>query len=614
MRGITPARSWLANWDAHASALALALMMTIPLVEILMRPMLGSGIENAPVLVQHLGLVLAMFGALAAERHGHLTSFGAGGTGGADGTHTQKTMTWQAAQWLAAAVCGLLAYASWRFVQSERDAAHTLAYALPVWCLQAAMPLGFALLGYKLGLRCAGATFARGAIAVGAPLIGFLLAWQFDGTSVPVWPALALVVAALVAGAPIFAVLGGLALALFWSEGMPLASVALSHYQITVNPSLPALPLFTLAGLVFARTGAAQRLGDLFVVLLGGGVRGTVVAVAVLCSFFTAFTGGSGVTILALGGLMLPLLRNTGYPENKGIGLVTSASALGVLLAPSVPLIMYAIIARVPIATMFLAGVVPALVMVACLLFFGGFLRSRTPPAQAPTRALTASLATVAWRAKWEILAPLVAIGSLVSGLATPMESAALTATYAVLTQAFAHRELSFRLLVKCLSEAAQIIGGVLLILGMALALTNFLIDAGIPDAAIEAVQSWISNRWVFLVALTVFLLLAGALMEIFAAIVVLVPLLLPVAQSYGIGPVHFGIIFLAAMEMGFLCPPAGLNIFFASAMFGKPIRYVAASVVPALGAIFLGTLLIAWLPELSTFLQTLAGTGVPAQ
>ncbi len=610
MPDLTLAQSWRANWDAHLSALALALMVAIPLVEILMRPLLGSGIENAPVLVQHLGLVLAMFGALAAERHGHLTSFGAGSAG----AHTHPRWTWRAAQWLAALVCGVLAYASWRFVQSERDAARTLAYAVPVWYLQAAMPLGFALLGYKLSLRCVGATFARGALAVGAPLLGFLLAWQFDASAVPVWPALVLVCAALVAGAPIFAVLGGLALALFWSEGMPLASVALSHYQITVNPSLPALPLFTLAGLLFARTGAAQRLGDLFVVFLGGGVRGTVVAVAVLCSFFTAFTGGSGVTILALGGLMLPLLRNAGYPENKGIGLVTSASALGVLLAPSVPLIMYAIIARVPIATMFLAGIAPALVMVACLLFFGGFLRSSTTPVQAPQSASTGSLTTVAWRAKWEILAPIVAIGSLASGLATPTESAALTAAYAVLTQAFAHRELPFRLLVKCLSEAAQIIGGVLLILGMALALTNFLIDAGIPDAAIEAVQSWIPNRWVFLVALTVFLLFAGALMEIFAAIVVLVPLLLPVAQSYGIGPVHFGIVFLAAMEMGFLCPPAGLNIFFASAMFGKPIRDVAASVLPALGAIFLGTLFIAWLPELSTALPNLALAYVPAQ
>ena len=603
-----PVFSRLENLDAHIASLALALMMVIPLVEILMRPVLGSGINNAPVLVQHLGLVLAMFGALAAERHGHLTSFGATGTG------TAQTPAWRLAQCLAAAVCGVLAYASLRFVQSERDAAHILAYAIPTWTLQAALPLCFAVLGYKLGSRCGGPSLVRLALALATPLTGFLIAWQFDGSSIAVWPALALLAAALVAGAPIFAVLGGLALALFWSEGMPLASVALSHYQITVNPSLPALPLFTLAGLIFARTGAARRLGDLFVVLMGGGVRGTVVAVAVLCSFFTAFTGGSGVTILALGGLMLPLLRNAAYPEDKGIGLVTSASALGVLLAPSVPLIMYAIIARVPIATMFLAGVVPALVMVACLLYFGGFLRGGVAPVPAAPGPVRASLATVAWNAKWEILAPFVAIGSLASGIATPMESAALTAGYAVLTQALAHRELPLRLFVKCLSESAQIIGGVLLILGMALALTNFLIDAGIPDAAIEAVQNLIPNRWIFLLALTVFLLFAGALMEIFAAIVVLVPLLLPVAQSYGIGPVHFGIIFLAAMEMGFLCPPAGLNIFFASAMFGKPIRAVAASVTPALGAIFLGTLLIAWLPELSTALPGLAGAAVPAQ
>jgi len=439
-------------------------------------------------------------------------------------------------------------------------------------------------------------------VGVLAPAVGMWLASTFDGTSVVLWPSALLLVAALLAGAPVFAVLGGLALALFWQDGLPLAAIALSHYQITVNPSLPALPLFTLAGLVFARTGAAQRLGNLFVAMMGGGVMGTVFAAAVLCSFFTAFTGGSGVTILALGGLLLPLLRNAGYPEQRGISLVTSASALGVLLAPSVPLIMYAIIARVPINTMFLAGLVPALVMVMALLIFGGYLRQSGLVANTSTAKPDLRLTLNAvWAAKWEILAPVVAIGSLVSGLATPTESAALTAAYAVLTQAWAHRELSLRVLGKCLSDSAQIIGGVLLILGMSLALTNYLIDAGIPDAAIEAVQSVIPNKYVFLLALTGFLLIAGALMEIFAAIVVLVPLLLPVAMSYGIDPVHFGIIFLAAMEMGFLCPPAGMNIYFASAMFGKPIRYVAVSVLPALLALVLGTLIIAWIPALAT-------------
>lgn len=599
--------------DELLSSLALVLMALIPAIEILLRPLMGRGIENAPVLVQHLGLVLAMFGALAAERHGHLTTLAGGAR--VDGARPNPLLH-AFSHAVAALVCGMLAMASWRLVASEMEVSHLLAYGTPLWWVQASMPLGFALLGLKLGARCLPMAWGQLAGSLLCPLAGLLLAWQFDGSALPIWPGLLLLLAALLAGAPIFAALGGLALLLFWQDGMPLASVALSHYQITVNPSLPALPLFTLAGLVFARTGAARRLGDLFVALFGQGVTGTVLAAAVLCSCFTAFTGGSGVTILALGGLLLPLLKQAGYPERRGIGLVTSASALGVLLAPSVPLIMYAIIARVPINTMFLAGLLPAAVMVGFLLICGGYLK-RGQASEPASSALPASQVTAAprdrrlilaaaWSAKWEILAPFVAIGSLVSGLATPTESAALTALYAVLTQALAHRELSWRLLGQALSESAQIIGGVLLILGMALGLTNYLIDAGIPDAAIEAVQALIPNKFVFLLALTLFLLLAGALMEIFAAIVVLVPLLLPVALSYGIDAVHFGIIFLAAMEMGFLCPPAGMNIYFSSAMFGKPVRYVAQAVLPALLAIFIGTLAIAWLPVLATGLPGL--------
>jgi len=601
-----PSARRLPAFDEALSSAALLLMVLIPVVEILMRPWLGSGIENAPVVVQHLGLVLAMWGALAAERHGHLSTLA-----GARQAQAPGLAGWAAvfAHGTAALVCGMLAMSSWLLVSSERQAAQTLAYGLPVWWIQASMPVGFALLAVKLGARCVTAPKLRYLAGLALALCGGYLLSLFDGTPVLLWPGACLLLLALLAGAPIFAVLGGLALALFWQEGMPLASIALSHYQITVNPSLPALPLFTLAGLIFAKTGAAQRLSHLFVALFGQGTTGTVLATALLCSCFTALTGGSGVTILALGGLLLPLLLRSGYPERRGISLVTSASALGVLLAPSVPLIMYAVIARVPIDTMFLAGLLPALVMIAFLVVFGGYLRSPRPPGLAgnlPSPAIKTPVWQAAWSAKWELLAPVVAIGSLVSGLATPTESAAVTALYAIATQAWAHRELGPRLLGRCLSESAQIIGGILLILGMALALTNYLIDAGIPDAAIEAVQGVISDKYVFMVALTLFLLLAGALMEIFAAIVVLVPLLLPVAMSYGVDPVHFGIIFLAAMEMGFLCPPAGMNIYFSSAMFGKPVREVAVAVLPALLAIFLGTLAIAMLPWLATGLPSL--------
>lgn len=600
----------LRNLDALVAGLALVLMALIPLVEILVRPLAGSGIANAPVVVQHLGLVMAMLGSVAALRHGHLSRFGKG----------FASLRWPRlaaasqhyASLFAALVCGLLCMASWQLVDSERPLAHALAYGIPIWWLQASMPLGFALLGLQLGGQGFGKPWFKSLAGLLPTLVGAGLAWQFDGSALPVWPAVIGLVAALACGAPIFAVLGALALALFWQDGLPLASIALSHYQITVNPSLPALPLFTLAGLVFARTSAAQRLGNVFVALFGGGPTGTVVASAVLCSAFTAFTGGSGVTILALGGLLLPLLRNAGFPEKRGISLVTSASALGVLLAPSVPLIMYAIIARVPINTMFLAGVLPAGIMVVFLLVFGGYLRRLAgKPATPAATALAGTTARPAlgaalWEAKWEMLAPVAAIGALVSGLATPTESAAIAATYAILTQVLMHRELSARGLGQTLAECTQIIGGVMLILGMALGLTNYLIEAGIPDAAIAWAQGMLPSKWVFLLALNGFLFLAGALMEIFAALVVLVPLLLPVAQSYGIDPVHFGIIFLANMELGFLCPPAGMNIYFASAMFDKPVRYVAAAVLPALLAIFLGTLAIALVPASATWLPDL--------
>lgn len=607
-----PVAPWR-RWDEALAALALVLMVVVPLVEIAARPFLGRGIENAPVVVQHLGLVLAMFGALAAARRDQLTTLGS--SLDRVGGPALRAAVRGFAGATAAFTCGLLALASARFVATEVEVAQALAYGVPVWVLQATMPLGFALLGLQIGARVAGSGDApwpaRAAAALLLPLAGAAAGWLWEGHALPLGPAAVLVVLALLAGAPIFAVLGALALALFWSEALPLASIPLSHYQITVNPSLPALPLFTLAGLVFARTGAAQRLGTLFVALFGGGVRGTVVAVAVLCSAFTAFTGGSGVTILALGGLLLPMLLKAGYAEQRGIGLVTSASALGVLLAPSVPLIMYAVIARVPIRDMFLAGIVPAVVMVACLLLIGGFLRrgATTAPAATAPRPDAGAALRAAWAAKWELAAPAVAIGSLGSGLATPTEAAALTAAYAVATQALAHRELPLRTLGRCLADCAMLIGGVMLILGMALALTNYLVDAGVPDAAVAWVQGVIPDKHAFLLALCLFLFAAAALMEIYAAIVVLVPLLLPLAKAYGIDPVHFGIIFLAAMEVGFLCPPAGLNIYFASAMFGKSIRYVAVSVLPALGAIFAGTAIIALVPWLSTGLPALLST-----
>ena len=607
-----PRLNYLKHWDAAFAAIALCGMFLIPVIEVLLRPFQGSGIDNAPVLVQHLGLLFSLAGAIYAERTGHLTSLGA---------------LWQkisnplaqslARAWVflgAALICGVLAQASYALVMSEIDTQHTIAYGIPTWLFLSALPFGFTVLGLKFGPQW----HAKAWLGWPATLLVTTASWFASDwlatAAIPLWMSCAAVLLFLMLGGPVFLVLGGLSWVLFSSENIPMASLALSHYQITVNPSLPALPLFTLAGLIFANTQAAQRLSTLFTSAFGSGQKGSILAVACLCSCFTALTGGSGVTILALGGLLLPLLLKVGYPESKGIGLITSASSLGVLLAPSVPLIMYAIMARVPINTMFVAGLIPAALMIVSLIVFGGFLRQSQPPAHATylkpsdgnLQNQWMSLRVAAWQAKWELLSPLIAIGTLISGIATPTEGAAITVVYAIVTQGLIHGELKGSNFTHCLAQSAQIIGGILLIMGMALGLTNYLIDVGIPDLASDWVQGITRNPYVFLFALNVFLFFAGALMEIYAAIIVLVPLLLPLAMSYGIDPIHFGIIFLANLEMGFLCPPAGMNIYFASAVFNKPLKLVMQSVLPALMAIFIGTVLLSWFPMLVMTLPNL--------
>lgn len=595
---------FLRQWDAVLASIALAGMVLIPVIEVLLRPFQGSGIDNAPILVQHLGLIFSLAGAVYAERTGHLTSLGS------LWRDIKNPLLHKSARafifLFSTLICGVLAQAGYSLMISEVESNHILAYRIPTWIFISLLPIGFMILGAKFGVQW----HDNWILKFSGPVVIFMIAFNATDWLVNIpfsGPIFGIVLAIfLFLGGPIFLVLGGLSWILFSLENIPMASLALSHYQITVNPSLPALPLFTLAGLIFANTNAAKRLSQLFISCFGTGQKGTVFAVAFLCSCFTALTGGSGVTILALGGLMLPLLLKADYPESKSIGLITSASSLGVLLAPSVPLIMYAVIARVPINTMFLAGLVPAVLMVFSLIIFGGFLRTSDQKNSSNNPFKNTSpinvenavpLKQAIWASKWEIFAPFVAVGSLISGLATPTEGAAITVAYALITQGFIHKELRFSNLQVCFSQTAQIIGGILLIMGMALGITNYLIDVGIPDMASDWVQSITTNKYVFLLALNIFLFFAGALMEIYAAIIVLVPLLLPLAMSYGIDPIHFGIIFLANLEMGFLCPPAGMNIYFASAVFKKSLREVIRSVLPALLAIFIGTVVLSWFP-----------------
>jgi C4-dicarboxylate transporter DctM subunit len=326
------------------------------------------------------------------------------------------------------------------------------------------------------------------------------------------------------------------------------------------------------------------------------------VVTVLVCTFFTSFTGASGVTILALGGLLMPVLLTAKYSERDALGLVTGAGSLGLLLPPCLPLIVYAIVARISIDRMFLGGLVPALVMTLATAWWGV---SRGPKVDRSPRAFDGREMWLAlWDAKWELLTPVVAFVGIFSGLATTVEAAALSALYTLVVEAVLHRDLHlFRDVPRVMTECGLLIGGVLLVLGVALGFTNYLVDAEVPARAVEWTTRTIQSPLVFLLLLNLFLLIVGCLMDIYSAIVIQVPLLVPLGVAYNIDPVHLGIVFLANLELGYLTPPVGLNLFLSSYRFGKPIPEVLRAVVPVILVMSAGVLLITYVPALTTAL-----------
>jgi tripartite ATP-independent transporter DctM subunit len=415
----------------------------------------------------------------------------------------------------------------------------------------------------------------------------------------------ALLALAALLGAPIFVIIGGAALLLLMAQGVPLEALAVSHYSLVVNPSLPAIPMFTLAGYLLAESRAPQRLVHVFDALFGRLRGGAAIATVLACTFFTSFTGASGVTVLALGGLVMPVLLASGFGPKRALGLVTAAGLPGVLLMPALPLILYAIVAGVSLGDMFFAALLPALVMLAITIAWGVRGETAREANKVPfdwERARTALAA-----AKWELSLPLVPIGALAAGLATPVEAAAATALYASIIVVGVHRDLHpLRDVPRVAAECGLLVGGILLVLGVATALTNYLVDAEIPSQLTAWVTGAIHSPLLFLLALNALLLLAGCVMDIFSAIVVLAPLVAPIGAAFGVHPLHLGVVFLANLELGYLTPPVGMNLFFASYRFGKPIGEVFRAVAPLFLALAAGLLAITYLPWLSTGLPAL--------
>ena len=579
--------------------LALAVMVVLPVLEIVLRAGWNTGLTGSSTLVQHLTLVVGMLGGALAARDGRLLSLS---TATALLPASWKGRTNWFSQSFSAAISLLLCVASVQFVLAEREGESFLLPGIPLWIIQTILPLGFGAITLRLIYRASARWRGRLlAVLFVAAIVAFGIWPPWPPPSL-VWPIMAVLLAATLLGAPVFVTLGGAGLILFWGADQPIAALPVEHYRLVTNPALPSIPLFTLAGYFMAEGGASRRLVRVFQALVGWFRGGPAIATALLCAFFTSLTGGSGVTILALGGLLMPVLIAAKYSERDALGLLTGAGSLGILLPPCLPVILYAIIAKVGIKEMFLGGLIPGLLLIAMTAAWGIWAGRHSAARRANFDFAEARAAV--WLAKWELLLPVVSVGALFSGWATPVEAAAVTAFYAFVIEVIIHRDLHiFRDCPRVLTEAGLLIGGILLILGVALGLTNYFIDAQLPDTLATWAAEHVTSRWLFLLGLNLVLLLVGGLIEIYAAIVVVVPLLVPIGLSLGLHPVHLGIIFLANMELGFLMPPVGLNLLLASSRLKKPMGETIRAVLPLLIVMLIGVLLITYCPILTTVL-----------
>jgi tripartite ATP-independent transporter DctM subunit len=434
-----------------------------------------------------------------------------------------------------------------------------------------------------------------------------VLLWRFEAlqeTSVYL-PLIIALIAATALGAPIFVGIGGVAAVLLWHDFFPVSAIPTETYNLAVKPILPTIPLFTLAGFILAEGGTPRRLVELFTSLVGWLPGGVAVVAIVVCAFFTSFTGGSGVTILAMGGLLFPMLLDRTYTAEFSTGLLTSAGSLGLLFPPSLAVILYGIVAEVELRQLFVAGFVPAVLEIGIVAVFALYVARKVGIERVAFDSKRAARAL--WHAKWEVAIPVVVLGSILGGFATLVEASAITVLYAFILEFVVHRDLKIgKDLLRVGGDAATLIGGVLIILGVALGLTNYLIFAEIPQAAVDWVQTFVTSPLVFLLLLNVFLLIVGCLMDIYSAIVVVVPLITPLGLVFGIDPFHLGIIFLTNMELGYLTPPVGMNLFLASYRFKQPLPEVYRAALPFLAIRAVAVILVTYVPWLTGFLPRL--------
>jgi C4-dicarboxylate transporter DctM subunit len=584
------------------ATLALSAVMALPLAEIVWRKAFGQGILGAGPIASWLTMWVGLLGGAIAARDGKLLTLATGefipkGTLGAV-AHVLSGL-------VGALVATIFAAGGWKLVETYRTGGDTIATLVPMWIGVLVLPVGFGLVALRLAWRASPHLVGRLGAALGI-VLGLWVAGQADFiSSHVVWPWFALILVGALFGGPIFALLGGLAVFATFTQGNPPVELLIrAQDALTKNESLSAIPLFTLAGLFLAEGKSSSRLLRLLRALFGSLPGGSAIAAATLCACFTLFTGGSGVTILVLGGLLLPAMLADQYRERFSIGLLTASGSLGLLFPLSLPLMLFSIVAsssrvEAPMEQLFVGGLLPGLVMLGLIAVLG--VRAAVSSHAVRTPFSAAEAARAMWEAKWEVFLPVLVLGLFFSGVMTLTEAAPVAALYALVVQRFVHRDLpSWKDVVRVMSDCVALVGSILLILAVASGLTDYFVDARVTQTLVDWTTTHIHSYLLFLLCLNLFLLLVGTVMDIFSAIIVVVPLILPLATQFGLDPVHLGIIFVANLELGFLHPPLGLNLLLASMRFKKPVLEVTWATLPMLGVLAVGVLLITYVPWLT--------------
>ena len=589
----------LKKLEFYFTNIIIALLISLPVLEVVARFFGTTAITSSRMVVQHLTLWVGFFGAVLASSRGKLLSLSSSNLFEPESSFNIKHFI---AKSTSLIILISLFWGSLQLVTVEYQYPVNISPLISRWFAQSIMPISLMLMSVILFFKSYSSLKNRFALLISILLfLSIVSIPQVRESSVTLWISFFSIIFSLFYGLPIFLGLGGIAALLFWFDWTPLSAISAETYRIVVSPTLPTIPLFTIAGFLLAESKSSIRLLSLFQALFGWIPGGTPIVLVIICGFFTAITGGSGVTILALGGLLMPMLIKDGFSKDFSLGLITVSGSIGLLFPPSLPLIIYGVTAGVSIKSIFLGGIIPGLLILVIVASWAIFSSKRQSVAVYGFKINNIKSALI--ESKWEIAIPFIIMFGIFGGYMTLVETAAISALYVLFITVVIYRDISFSKVGNILIDCCALIGGVLIILGVAMGLTSYIIDAEVPMTLLEWVKTNISSKYIFLILLNMFLLIVGCMMDIFSATIIVVPLIKPIAAYFGIDPIHLAIIFIANLELGYLTPPVGMNLFLSAYRFDESMKSVYTSTMPFYFVMLFCVILITYFPILSTWL-----------